>query len=632
MSPRRPSAERDPALAAARALPVDVDHLRGVVDHLAGVGSSPLGFRVTGTEEDREVAEYVAGELREAGLRDVEVEEVTVDGWRFTGARVAVADGPVVEGACLGGAPPTLAGGVAGRLVDGGDGTRRTLDRLDVAGAIVLVDWNKTPVPCDVGLELGLRGAAGMLVAPGEDGPFFQAEDALGAFDGHWHASAPPMMTLRKRDARLLRERLADGAVAVTLTVEATVTPGAAGHNAVGFLAGDEPGPIVVGAHHDGWFRAAFDNATGVAAMLALARGLAAAGHVPRHTICFTSRTGEEWGRLDRQFDWCAGAWGQVSRTHPEWGEQAPFHLCVEASGHPELRLALEAPVELGRWARRAGRRGEAEGWLTSGWRTSPPVTGTEQWPLLVAGVPGVAAYNWETAFARGIYHTPLDTPAVVDFEHLARLVRFYAYLVLDADRDPDGILDHAARARQLEQRAARLGAAGAPLAAAAATHRGARGRAAFTGVGRGLHAVAADGATGLPHDQAAIDVAALEAGLAALADGNRRAAIRRLAAVGDNALARHLSREAFAARGARRRREHDDDSWAARSHLTSSPELWDELASLRGERDARPAGPWIADAVAGHLERSRHDLHDRVGAMAQTLTTIATPTPKDAP
>ena len=83
---------------------------------------------------------------------------------------------------------------------------------------------------------------------------------------------------------------------------------------------------------------------------------LAAVGHVPRHTVCFTSRTAEEYGLVDRAFDWCVGAWRQVDVTHPEWGGNAPFHLCLEASGHPGLRLALEVPVELQRWARRAGR------------------------------------------------------------------------------------------------------------------------------------------------------------------------------------------------------------------------------------------------------------------------------------
>ena len=105
-----------------------------------------------------------------------------------------------------------------------------------------------------------------------------------------------------------------------------------------------------------------------------------------------------------------------------------PFHLNLEASGHPALRLLIEAPREL-----RAGHGGlrapaAAEGWLTSGWYThGPPVTGTELWPFLISGVPGVSAYTWERSFMRTDYHTQYDTAGIVDFAHLERLCRFYA-------------------------------------------------------------------------------------------------------------------------------------------------------------------------------------------------------------
>ena len=80
------------------------------------------------------------------------------------------------------------------------------------------------------------------------------------------------------------------------------------------------------------------------------------------------------------------------------------------------------------------------------------------------------------------------------------------------------------------------------------------------------------------------------------------------------------LSQEAFTRYGARTRLQHDDDSWAARSHLTDSPELWAELASLRGEDGAEPPGPWLRASLEQHLERSRDELDRRVGAMARAL------------
>ena len=246
----------------------------------------------------------------------------------------------------MGGVPPTPEGGVYGDLVDAGNGERRRLERVSVEGRVVLVDWtNAGPSPSEVGLELGLRGAVGMILNCPHGGPYYQGEGALGSFDSHWHREAPPMVTMRKEDISDLRLALTAGAFEVRLELDVELSPGAAGCNVVGYLVGDDPSPpLVVGAHHDGWFRAAFDDASGVAAMLGMARALASLGHRPHRSICFTSRTAEEYGLQDSAFDWCTGAWRQVSETHREWGASVPFHLCIDASGHPGLRLNLEAP------------------------------------------------------------------------------------------------------------------------------------------------------------------------------------------------------------------------------------------------------------------------------------------------
>ncbi len=611
----------------ARMAPIDATYLRHVVDRLAAIGSCPLGFRATGTPEDREVADFVAAEMRDMGLAEVAIEPVAVDGWRLLDARVTVPGGADYQCAAMGGAPPTGPRGVLAPLVDVATGERRTLDRLDVAGRIALLDWRSLHSPiAEIGLELGLRGAVGIILNCPEGGPFYQAERALGSFASHWHAGAPPFVTMCKEDAAELRCDHRAEPLQVRLTLDADLTPGTPGCNVVGYLPGAAAGaPIVVGAHHDGWFSAAFDNATGVAAALALARALVTSGHRPRHTVCFTSRTAEEYGLTDSAYGWCTGAWAQISETHPSWASRSPFHLNLEASGHPALRLLMETPRELTRWARRLARTGEAEGWLTSGWYThSPPVTGTELWPFLVSGVPGVSAYTWERSFMRTEYHSQHDTAAIVDFAHLERLCRFFTFLLLSADADPDGILDHGARARELARLAGALGEPGAELAGAARAHAAIRGRRAFTAVGRGLCGIDAHGTTTYPHTQAARDVERLETGLAALARDDPGSAIRQLARVGDNAIARVISHEAFAIQRERTGARHPRASWGAHSHPPVSPDLWQELSSLRGEPGARPPGPWIERSLQRHLERSRAELARRLAAMRRSLAASA--------
>lgn len=611
------------SLAVARQLPIDPDYLRRVVETLSSIGSSPLGFRATGTAEDLAVAEFVAAEMNQLGLADVAIETVPVDGWRFRSATVSIGGGDSYECASMGGVPPAPSDGIYGDLVDAGNGERRRLDRIAVRDNIVLVDWTSAgPSPSEVGLELGLRGAAGMILSCPHGGPYYQGEGALGSFDSHWHRQAPPMVTMRKEHASDLRLALTGGTFEVRLDLDVELAPGTAGHNVVGYLGGENPGPpIVVGAHHDGWFRAAFDDASGVAAMLGIARALAELGHRPSHTICFTSRTAEEYGVQGSAFDWCTGAWRQVSETHRDWGASVPFHLCIDASGHPGLRLNLEAPPELVAFGRATCKLAKAEGWLTSGWRIGPPVSGTEQWPFLISGIPGIATYCWEPSFAKNDYHTTRDTIELLDFDHLGRMARTYTLLLLEADRDPDGILDHAARAADVVKAASSLGETGDALRAAAARHAGARGRAAFTRIGRKLLALDAAGSTCYPHEQAARDLVALERGLASLLEGDNASAARQLGTVGDNASSRRLSAEGYAIQRSRKQPEFENLSWGRRSHLTASPNLWSELATLRAEPGAQAVGPWIERSLRRQIAATRADLTRRLATMERALS-----------
>ena len=629
-------------LTLVRDVDVDQAALRAVVTHLTGIGSSPMGFRNTGTPEDLAVAEYVADRMRVIGLSGVAIEPVRVDSWRFLGGGVTVgapgaADSAATAGpsdradvrfdaVSFGGVVGTGRAGITARLVDAGDGRRARLDARDLRGALVLLDWRNPAVsPSAVVLELAERGALGVILNCPAGGPFYQSPNALGSFDAHWPAGAPAMVLISKENAAELRTLTRANAVPVTLSLHVELERNASGYNVVGYLEGDEPGPIVVGAHHDAWFQGAFDNTSGVAVVLAMAQALVGAAFRPRHTICFTSRTGEEYGIADSTFDWCIGAWRQVEVTHPEWGERAPFHLCVEASGHPGLRSVIEAPVELARWARAVGRAGQREGWAPTGWRVAPPVAGTEQWPLLIAGVPGIACYAWEKSFAKTDYHTQLDTIELLDFDILAAQTRLYLLGLVCADDDPDAIFDHAARARQLATIAADTGHAG--LTAAAAGHTKASGRKEFTQVGRGLFALDQHAALAYPHEQSARDLRALTDTRSAVDAGDLGRAARALRKVGHHYLFPYLGRSALDAYAARMEPAALTRTWASRSHLSPSVALWAVMATLVGQDDARPYGAWVREEIETAIEHTQQQLRQRLDAMTRSLT-IRRPAP----
>jgi hypothetical protein len=156
-------------------------------------------------------------------------------------------------------------------------------------------------------------------------------------------------------------------------------------------------------------------------------------------------------------------------------------------------------------------------------------------------------------------------------------------------------------------------------LRAAARRHAAARGRRAFTPVGRGLLALDAGASSAYPFQQAARDLTALKAAQAALAKGDNRAAARHVARVGDNALCGALSHDAMRRRLARVERDRSGVGWGGRSHLTESPNLWLELASLRGEPGAPPAD-WVKRSLRGHAEDVKATLERAAARMEAAL------------
>jgi hypothetical protein len=232
---------------------------------------------------------------------------------------------------------------------------------------------------------------------------------------------------------------------------------------------------------------------------------------------------------------------------------------------------------------------------LPHGFALSAPSTFTEVWPLLAAGVPGINVSTFEQNWYRTAYHTQLDTSAHVDFESLAGLTRVYARLLGGADEGAAAILDYRARAIHLGRRLQGVEAspAGERLLYSLDHHLPATsGRAPFTWLGRGLHGLDAHGAAAYPHEQTAADVAALAAGLREIRAGRAGRAAERLARVGLNGLCAELSETAFALEHGRSGGDHPRATWAALGRPDPGPNLWRELASLRGEPGARTRGP----------------------------------------
>jgi hypothetical protein len=413
--------------------------------------------------------------------------------------------------------------------------------------------------------------------------------------------------------------------------LEVELFPGATAHNTAGTLPGRRAGPpIVVAGHHDGWFSGSFDDATGVASTLGIAKAMLDAGHVPERSIIFGSHTAEEYGLADSAFDWLIGASWRVNEEHRAWGRTVPFYLNVEGSGMA-LPMFIDTPPELRRFCRRVCGSARRDGLLPYGVLYGIPRTGTEQWPYLAAGIPSLNVNSLPPSYWRTEYHTQYDTTAIVSFQDLVRETRLYTRFVMAADAAPSELLDLPARASDL-RRHGRLDVARAAgfqtdhVDAAltrfeTAARKGAGWpamRAAFATVARTLESVHARDKQSKLHLQALLDVESLDATLGAFERGSFGAAARAAARSGRNRLARHVGREVFELDAARHRPDHPGFGWAARARTTPSPRLWEELASLRRERGSRPAGEWLVQSLTRKRAASARELQrrlDRIGA-----------------
>jgi hypothetical protein len=277
-----------------------------------------------------------------------------------------------------------------------------------LAGRIAVV---RNGVPMTVVPGLVERGVAGIVVIG-------QAPDGL---VNHFTAAFYPPPLVPPWEGRVLPvpgvtveaeagERLLAlmSAGPVSLRVEHRVGyETATSANVVGVIPGAEPNAprVVVGAHYDTQLESpgAADNATGLAALLGIAR--AWAGLRPRRTIDLVAFGVEE-----------PAAWGAshfVARRDPE---SIAAMINLDALGPPldATRTIVADP----RLATVAAESAQATGWAVEQRLDARDFPYADHAPFVAAGIP--AAWIWRYPPPHPYYHSAGDTPRWVDFTRLA--------------------------------------------------------------------------------------------------------------------------------------------------------------------------------------------------------------------
>lgn len=349
--------------------------------------SVEIGPRVAGSPAVDAAANYAA-ELFDSWGYEVVLQEFTVEGHGPLRYSTVVAEGAaaVIEAAAFGG---SAAGTVSGRLLDAGTGQEGEIPQ-DAAGAILLFQRQDVQF-ADMAARAEAAGAAGFIVANKEPGLFpglIEPDTTL------------PVVAIGQAKGETLRNRLADGPVDVTLEIRETVT-------AQNVIARPESGGCrtISGGHYDSvpWAASAYDNASGSAMVLELARAAAAAGLTGN---CFALFSAEELGLL--------GSASMVSNfsTADFDALEAMFNYDASAGFAPPFLIGT---AELTDEARTLASDLGIEARVTQ----LPDTASSDHASFLEAGVPALML----TAEDTGLLHTPQDTFGNMEQDSLAPLL-----------------------------------------------------------------------------------------------------------------------------------------------------------------------------------------------------------------
>ncbi len=308
-----------------------------------------FGGRLSGLPGERRARDWAAGRLAAIPGGTLRRDPVRYAGWRCGRANlIDVSSGQALAVAPLLGAASTPPGGLTLAVIDCGRGTPDDIAAMGeaVRGRAVLVR-HEYPFAADTvhrrrKLAAAINaGAAAFLIA--------QPEPGVGPVSGS--AGSAPGRMIPALGVSAEAAQLAAGGSMVRVEIEATDDPSAGTETLVLDLPGRGPERVVLSAHIDGHALAesALDNATGVAAALALARVVAPlVGGMPRGlTVCLFSA--EEWA--------LAGSRAWLDALPAAERSRLVFNLNLDSiAGSPSLTALTSGFPALGDFVGRAAR------------------------------------------------------------------------------------------------------------------------------------------------------------------------------------------------------------------------------------------------------------------------------------
>lgn len=423
---------------------IDIDYSYRLAKRMEEFRSNPvLGYRPAGSKAEFETGEMLKAEMERIGLSRVTKDAVTVDGWEFRKAVLSFTDRSGTKASVqLGAYQTTLVtdGAELCPLIYLGKGTEKDYEGKDVTGKLVLVDinqrdewWINYPV-----YQAHLKGARALIAAQcggyGEfDDEALNAQDIAGPEDA-------PAFSISRQDAERLKACLNEqGEMTVSLDAHTRVTRNCTTYNITGCIPGRHPDRMVMlSAHYDSYFNGFQDDNTAVSMMLSIAKALIDSDFQPNNTILFCAMAAEEWGVVDSNFDWSAGAYEQVFTAHPEWSGKviADLNFELPALAHG-TRARIRSCYEYTRFLEDflADLPELTRAYPEETRVTAPIETWSDDFSIAIAGIPSMVNDFTGGSFMETHYHSQFDNDDFYD-EPVYRLHHeLFALLVEALDR-----------------------------------------------------------------------------------------------------------------------------------------------------------------------------------------------------
>ena len=406
--------------------------------------SNNIGPRLTGSPQAQRAVEYVADQMRKAGL-DVRLQKLTVPHWvrgietgeivEFTGMAPGTTQKIVLT--ALGGSIATPADGMTAEIVVAKSFQELTeLGRDKIAGKIVLFNnkfdremqasgfggaaYGQAVAYRFAGAMAAARlGAIGVLVRSAGGSQNRLAHTGAMGYDPN--VTKIPAAAVSYEDAETLAYLAAMGKVRVHITLTPQTLPDATSYNVIGDLKGSEKPDeiVVVGGHLDSWDlgTGAIDDACGVAVSMSVGYLANQLKLKPKRTIRVVAFMNEENGG--------AGGRGYFEEVKNETAKHfaaiesdlgASHPLGFYFSGKTEA-LPFFAPVSNLLLSQGANQI-----------QQQPGGVGADIGPLTQAGVPSFAPwFNQQTYF--NYHHTAADTFDKINPKEIAEVASVMAVL-----------------------------------------------------------------------------------------------------------------------------------------------------------------------------------------------------------